>query len=121
LLKKSERKANSAKDGLARAKARLILLILLARLKPCRCYKATRLSFSASWKEGTRLSASRLFPLEEELCDKEDHCANEQEPEGAALGNPGLAQGMSRGIGLGQVGFGAACFAIWVVVDWGGG
>jgi hypothetical protein len=33
LLKKSERKANPAKDGLAGAEARLILLTLLARLK----------------------------------------------------------------------------------------
>jgi hypothetical protein len=48
LPKKFERKANSSKDGLARAKARLILLTLLARLKPCRCYKAAWLSFSAS-------------------------------------------------------------------------
>jgi hypothetical protein len=32
-LKKSERKANPAKDGLAGAEARLILLTLLARLK----------------------------------------------------------------------------------------
>ena len=33
MLKKSERKANPAKDGLAGAEARLILLTLLARLK----------------------------------------------------------------------------------------
>jgi hypothetical protein len=48
LLKKSERKANSVKDGSAGAKAQLILLTLLARLKPCRCYKAARMSCSAS-------------------------------------------------------------------------
>jgi hypothetical protein len=48
LLKKSKRKANPAKDGIAGAKARLILPTLLARLKPCRCYKAVRMSFSAS-------------------------------------------------------------------------
>jgi len=40
LRKKPERKVNSAKDGLAGAKAQLILLILSARLKPCPCYKA---------------------------------------------------------------------------------
>ncbi len=47
LRKKPERKANSAKDGLAGAKARLILLTLSARdpraawvPRPCPCYKA---------------------------------------------------------------------------------
>jgi hypothetical protein len=47
LLEKSGGKANSAKDGLAGAKARLILVTLLARLKPCRCYKTARQSSSA--------------------------------------------------------------------------
>jgi len=50
LAEKSEGKAKSAKGGLAGAEARLVLLTLLARLKPCRCYKAARLSFSASCK-----------------------------------------------------------------------
>ena len=45
LRKKPERKANSAKDGLAGAKARLILLALSARLKPCPCYKAPCVEF----------------------------------------------------------------------------
>jgi hypothetical protein len=48
LLKKSEQKSNPAKDGSAGAKARFILVTLLARLKPCRCYKAAQLSFSSS-------------------------------------------------------------------------
>jgi hypothetical protein len=47
LRKKSERKANLAKDGSAGAKARLILLALSARLKPCPCYKAPWLSSAA--------------------------------------------------------------------------
>jgi len=50
LRKKSERKANLAKDGLAGAKALFILLTLSARLKPCPCYKAPRLSFPAACK-----------------------------------------------------------------------
>jgi hypothetical protein len=50
LRKKAERKANLAKDGSAGAKARLILLALSARLKPCPCYKAPWLSFSAACK-----------------------------------------------------------------------
>src|SRR5580704_4818087 len=46
--KNSERKENTAKDGMAGAKARLILLTLSARLKPCPCYRAPKLTFSAS-------------------------------------------------------------------------
>jgi hypothetical protein len=48
----------------AGAKARLILLALLARLKPCRCYRASRLSFSASCKARLILLAllARLKP-----------------------------------------------------------
>jgi hypothetical protein len=41
-------KANSAKDGLAGAKARLVLLTLSARLKPCPCYKALSIEFFRS-------------------------------------------------------------------------
>jgi hypothetical protein len=41
-------KNESAKDGLAGAEARIILLISLARLKPCPCYKALGLSFFAA-------------------------------------------------------------------------
>jgi hypothetical protein len=48
LRKKPERKANSAKDGLAGAEARLFLLTLSARLKPCPCYKAVWIEFFRS-------------------------------------------------------------------------
>jgi len=48
LRKKSDRKADSAKDGLAGAKARLISLTLSARLKPCPCYKASGAAFFRS-------------------------------------------------------------------------
>ena len=50
LRKKSEQKANVAKDGVAAAKAQLILLPLSARLKPCPCYKAPLVTFSAACK-----------------------------------------------------------------------
>ena len=56
LRKKPERKANSAKDGLAGAKARLILLTLSARLKPCPCYKAPRVeSFRSLWRPAVQM------------------------------------------------------------------
>jgi len=45
LRKKPEQEANSAKDVLAGAKARLIPLTLSARLKPCPCYKTSRAEF----------------------------------------------------------------------------
>jgi hypothetical protein len=50
LRKKAEQKVNLSKGGLAGAEARLILLIVSARLKPCPYYKALRLSFSAGCK-----------------------------------------------------------------------
>jgi hypothetical protein len=48
LRKNPKPKANLAKKGLAGAKAQLILLGLLARLKPCPCYKAAWQEFFRS-------------------------------------------------------------------------
>jgi hypothetical protein len=48
LRKKSERRAKVAHEKLAGAKARLILLALSARLKPCPYYKAPRTEFFCS-------------------------------------------------------------------------
>jgi hypothetical protein len=47
VLKKPEREANLAKNGLAGAEAQLILLILSARLEPCPCYMAPSIVFLA--------------------------------------------------------------------------
>jgi hypothetical protein len=56
LRKKPARKASSAKDGLAGAKARLNLLILSARLKPCPCYKAPSVGFFRSlWRPAVQM------------------------------------------------------------------
>jgi hypothetical protein len=51
------------RDGLAGAEARFILLILSARLKPCPCYKALQLCFSAGFKGVPLLQSnfSRVF------------------------------------------------------------
>jgi len=47
-------------------KPRFILLTLLARLKPCRCYKTVPMSFSASCKVVQRFQ--RLERTDESLC-----------------------------------------------------